>query len=204
MSFLVLIGQELAEKWRIAHFYFFSLKRPLLRRWAQSLWWIYRSSLSFVIDLMRNEERSKPAHARRESSFDICIVTHWQATFLLIFSSHLLPNLFFSSSLSLFPYLFHNFIGHVLDSVNSVMSLVDYRLYDVMVRVGFRKERWRSSRLYQRTYIKAGLHHIIREGNVYPTKRLGDHESQKATKVAPTVLRSRGHRHYPTVFYTAC
>lgn len=34
----------------------------------------------------------------------------------------------------------HNFIGHVLDSVNSVMSLVDYRLYDVMVRVGFQRK----------------------------------------------------------------
>ena len=60
--------------------------------------------------------------------------------FLAYLSSHLLPNLFFSSSLSLFPSLFHNFIGHVLDSVNSVMSLVDYRLYDVMVRVGFQRK----------------------------------------------------------------
>ena len=58
----------------------------------------------------------------------------------LFFPHSLLPNLFFSSSLSLFPSLFHNFIGHVLDSVNSVMSLVDYRLYDVMVRVGFQRK----------------------------------------------------------------
>ena len=78
---------------------------------------------------------------RRESSFDICIVTHYDKLLsCFIFRHSLLPNLFFSSSLSLFPSLFHNFIGHVLDSVNSVMSLVDYRLYDVMVRVGFQRK----------------------------------------------------------------
>ena len=96
-----------------------------------------QSSLSFVIDLMRNErEIAQSLHTREENHPLTFALSH-------IDKSHLLPNLFFSSSLSLFPSLFHNFIGHVLDSVNSVKSLVDYRLYDVdvMVRVGLPEER---------------------------------------------------------------
>ena len=163
-------------------FLFFLVKKTVVSSLAQSLWWIY-SLLSLLLLILRGMKKRSKSDTREENHPLTFALSHIMTSyFLALFFRHsLLPNLFFSSSLSL-SHLFHNFIGHVLDSVNSVMSLVDYRLYDVMVRVGFRKERWRSSRLYQRTYIKAGLHHIIREGNVYPTKRPGDHESQKGNK----------------------
>ena len=101
-------------------------------------------SLSFVnYDLMRKaREIEACTRANRIILWHLhChTLTSYKLLSCLFFRHSLLPNLFFSSSLSLFPSLFHNFIGHVLDSVNSVMSLVDYRLYDVMVRVGFQRK----------------------------------------------------------------
>jgi len=186
-------------------FLFFLVKKTVVSSLSAVSLMDLQSSLSFITDLMRNKREIEACTRARWYHPLTFALSHVDKQLSCLFFRHsLLPNLFFSSSLSLFPFLFHNFIGHVLDSVNK--CIVSRRLPLVWCdgTCGLPEERWRSSRLYQRTYIKAGLHHIIREGNVYPTKRPGDHESQKATKVAPTVLRSRGHGHYPTVFYTAC
>ena len=92
----------------------------------------------------------------------------------------------------------------MLDSVNSVMSLVDYRLYDVMVRVGFQgKDEGRLGCTSGPTSKLGSITSFGKEMYTLPNDR-GTTKAKKATKVAPTVLRSRGHRHYPTVFYTAC
>ena len=121
-------------------FLFFLVKRPLFRRWAQGLF--DGSTVFSLFCYWFNEERKRDwsLHTRDETILWHLLCHTLTSYFLAYFSSSLLPNLFFSSSLSLFPSLFHNFIGHVLDSVNSVMSLVDYRLYDVMVRVGFQRK----------------------------------------------------------------